>query len=182
MTELGESGGEGFDDRSACDDGQGDWVRFESHHVKLFLFGRAVGEFGEPRLDSSADLGLAGASTSICNNWWFGAPLLMAASDGMSGWSTLMDSSSKVVLRAGRLNLLEGLAAPVLMTDDMLPVTEWPRMVDIELSVSEDMVESGRMYSTRSEKPTRARDGGLRCGVGGTSMVSMVVEDAPEAE
>lgn len=30
-------------------------------------------------------------------------------------------------------------------------------MVDIELSVSDEMVESGRIYSTRSEKPTRTR-------------------------
>ena len=48
------------------------------------------------------------------------------------------------------------------MTDERLFETEWPFTVDMELSVPEDIVDSGRMYSTCSEKPTRAREGG-RC-------------------
>ena len=45
-----------------------------------------------------------------------------------------------------------------LITEDKLPDTEWPpRIVDSELSVSEEIVDRGRMYSTRSEKPTRTR-------------------------
>jgi hypothetical protein len=44
--------------------------------------------------------------------------------------------------------------------DEKLPETEWPRIVDIELSVSEEMMERGRMYSTFSENPTRALEGG----------------------
>jgi hypothetical protein len=49
---------------------------------------------------------------------------------------------------------------PALMTDDRLLVAEWQRMVDIDVSVSEEIVESGRIYSTLSAKPTRALDGG----------------------
>lgn len=44
--------------------------------------------------------------------------------------------------------------------DERLLVAEWPRNVDIDPSVSEEMVESGRMYSTLSENPTRALEGG----------------------
>jgi hypothetical protein len=35
-------------------------------------------------------------------------------------------------------------------------------MVDNDVSVSDEIVESGRMYSTLSEKPTRALEGGRR--------------------
>lgn len=69
-------------------------------------------------------------------------------------------SLSKVTARFGRaIRATDGLEAP-LTTEDRLFETEWPRIVDMVLSVSEEMVESGRMYSTVSEKPTRARDGG----------------------
>ena len=53
-----------------------------------------------------------------------------------------------------------GLEVPALMTDERLLVAECPRIVDMEVSVSDEMVERGRIYSTLSEKPTRARDGG----------------------
>jgi hypothetical protein len=68
-------------------------------------------------------------------------------------------SSSNVVLSGVRVNLADGgLAAPALMTDDMLLERECPpRIVDMEPSVSEDMVESGLMYSTLSANPTRTR-------------------------
>jgi len=46
--------------------------------------------------------------------------------------------------------------------DERLPVAEWPRTVDIDVSVSDDIVERGRMYSTLSANPTRALDGGRR--------------------
>ena len=42
--------------------------------------------------------------------------------------------------------------------DDKLFAVECPRIVDT--SVSEETIDSGRMYSTLSEKPTRALDGG----------------------
>ena len=68
-------------------------------------------------------------------------------------------SSSIVVLSVGRL-MRGGVEVPTLTIDDRLPVAECPRIVDIDVSVSEEIVESGRMYSTLSEKPTRALDGG----------------------
>lgn len=43
----------------------------------------------------------------------------------------------------------------------MLLLTECPRTVDMEPSVSEDIVERGRgIYSTLSENSTRGREGG----------------------
>lgn len=55
-----------------------------------------------------------------------------------------------------------GLGLLKLNTEDMLLFTEWPRTVDIELSVSDEMVDNGLgMYSTFSENSTRGRDGGL---------------------
>jgi hypothetical protein len=44
--------------------------------------------------------------------------------------------------------------------EERLPVAEWPRIVDNDVSVSDEMVERGRIYSTLSEKPTLALDGG----------------------
>lgn len=70
------------------------------------------------------------------------------------------ESSSTVVLSERRPVRADcGLEVP-LMTEERLLVAEWPRNVDMEVSVSDEMVDSGRMYSTLSEKPTRARDGG----------------------
>jgi hypothetical protein len=72
-------------------------------------------------------------------------------------------SSSEVVLSEGRLIRTDGgVDAPPLTIDDKLPVAEWPRTVDNEVSVSEEIVDNGRMYSILSEKPTRAREGGRR--------------------
>lgn len=71
-------------------------------------------------------------------------------------------SSSRVVLSDGRPDRADcGLDVLALMTDDKLFVAECPRTVDNDVSVSDEIVESGRMYSTLSEKPTRALDGGL---------------------
>lgn len=69
---------------------------------------------------------------------------------------------SNVMLIAGRV-MRGGVDVPMLMIEDRLPVAECPRIVDMEVSVSDEIVESGRMYSTLSEKPTRALDTG-RCG------------------
>ena len=67
--------------------------------------------------------------------------------------------SSSTVLSTGVLDRVNGglMVLPPTM-DDKLFAVECPRSVDA--SVSEEMVESGRMYSTLSEKPTRAREGG----------------------
>lgn len=67
--------------------------------------------------------------------------------------------SSSTVLNAVRPALATCGLFPLTM-EDKLFVAECPRIVDKDVSVSEEMVESGRMYSTRSEKPTRALDGG----------------------
>ena len=47
-----------------------------------------------------------------------------------------------------------------LTMDERLFAAECPRRVDKEVSVSEEMDESGRMVSILSENVTRARDGG----------------------
>lgn len=72
-------------------------------------------------------------------------------------------SFSRVVLKDGvRAREDGGLGLPKLNTEEMLLFTEWPRTVDIELSVSEEIVDSGLgMYSTFSENSTRGRDAGL---------------------
>lgn len=55
-----------------------------------------------------------------------------------------------------------GLGALRLSMEEMLLFTECPLAGDVERSVSEEIVESGRgMYWTVSEKPTIRRDGGL---------------------
>lgn len=78
-------------------------------------------------------------------------------------------SSSGAALSDVRMCRVEGgLGVLKLSTDEMLLFTEWPRTVDIELSVSDDMVDSGRgMYSMLSENPTLGRDGGRASPVSG---------------
>lgn len=71
--------------------------------------------------------------------------------------------SSSTVGRVGVPERVKGGLTGLLPTiDDKLFAVECPRMVDA--SVSEEIIDSGRMYSTLSEKPTRALDGG-RIGV-----------------
>lgn len=72
-------------------------------------------------------------------------------------------SSSRVVLSAGlRAREFAGLGALRLSMEEMLLFTECPLAGDVERSVSEEIVESGRgMYWTVSENPTMRRDGGL---------------------
>jgi hypothetical protein len=69
--------------------------------------------------------------------------------------------SSSTVLSDGRPTR-DGCGLELLppTMEERLLVAEWPRNVDRLVSVSEEMVESGRMYSTLSENPTRALDGG----------------------
>lgn len=65
-------------------------------------------------------------------------------------------SSSNVVLRDGVLIRTDaGLEVPALITEDMLLLTECPRIVENEPSVSDEIVDNGRMYSTLSANPTR---------------------------
>jgi hypothetical protein len=66
-------------------------------------------------------------------------------------------TASATVSNDWRVILVDGVPET---TDEKLLVTECPRMVDMELSVSDEMMDRGRMYSTRSAKPTRAREGG----------------------
>lgn len=48
----------------------------------------------------------------------------------------------------------------------MLPEIECPRIVDIELPLSDEMVDNGRGMNSRvSENPTRAREGDREAGV-----------------
>jgi hypothetical protein len=77
-------------------------------------------------------------------------------------------SFSTVVFSEGRA-IRGGVDAPALTMDERLPVAEWPRIVDNDVSVSDEMVERGRMYSTLSEKPTRALEGGRFGDVFGSS-------------
>ena len=81
-------------------------------------------------------------------------------------------SCSNIVERDGRPFRADcGLAGLELMTDEMLPETEWvPLTVDMELSVSDEIVDNGRgINSTVSENPTLVRVGGL---VGGDSSLA----------
>src|ERR1700712_4424825 len=135
----------------------GERLRLVSHHENPFFFGRSVGEScGDVGDTPLADFGRWRVSTSTFRVW--SSTLTCPRISAVCGRS-LGASSSKVVLRDGRaIRLAEGLAAPALMTEDMLPETECPRIVDMELSVSDEIVESGRMYSMRSENPTRARE------------------------
>lgn len=67
--------------------------------------------------------------------------------------------SSSTVLSVGVPDRVNGGLTVVPPTmEDRLFVVECPRSVDT--SVSEEIVDRGRMYSTLSEKPTRAREGG----------------------
>ena len=60
----------------------------------------------------------------------------------------------------------------------MLLLTECPRTVDMELPVSEEIVESGRgMYSMLSEKPTRGREGFLGGSVSDSEDTGLNVSD-----
>lgn len=67
-------------------------------------------------------------------------------------------SSSTVVREERPARAVWGLLPPTM--DERLLVAEWPRNVDSDVSVSDDMVERGRIYSILSENPTRALDGG----------------------
>lgn len=67
-------------------------------------------------------------------------------------------SSSTVVREDRPARAVWGLLPPTM--DERLLVAEWPRNVDSEVSVSDEIVERGRIYSILSENPTRALDGG----------------------
>jgi len=130
-------------------------VRFESRRkklrrlleVRLELAG-ATGEVGD-----TADIGLFLSDGSL----WRELPI----NRSRTAPAVLGRPSSSTVLREGRPARAGcGLEVVPPTIEDKLLVAEWPRIVDRDVSVSEEIVESGRMYSTLSEKPTRARDGG----------------------
>lgn len=93
---------------------------------------------------------------------------LRSGASSISGWLNILSRTAPAV--PGRLSsstvgsvgvpdrVNGGLAVLPPTIDDRLFVVECPRSV--EASVSEEIVESGRMYSTLSEKPTRALEGG----------------------
>lgn len=81
------------------------------------------------------------------------------------------------------VRVVGGLGVLRLSSEDILVLTEWPLMVDTELSVSEEIVDRGRgMNSTLSEKPTRGLDCGLAGGVsrGGPKGSAMPLVDDRE--
>lgn len=64
---------------------------------------------------------------------------------------------------------------PPLTIDERLFEAEWHRNVDRDMSVSAEMVDRGRMYSTLSEKPTRALDGGRAVESSSSSLVLLLL-------
>lgn len=77
----------------------------------------------------------------------------------MLGRSDLLSLLNEALRTGYAIRAVGGLVTP-LTTDDRLFDTEWPRTVDLVLSVSDEIVERGRMYSTVSENPTLAREDG----------------------
>jgi hypothetical protein len=135
---------------------------WQSEVVKIFLFectGLRIELLSMGELGEIADIGLfrklddTDASRAIGVGTSRTAPAVLGR-----------DSSPRVVIGGGReVRGADGLDVMELTIDDKLLVTEWPRTVDMELSVPDDIVDKGRMYSIRSENPTLAREGGL-CG------------------
>lgn len=122
-------------------------LRFVSKRKKLRRLAGTVLALGcDMAVGEMADDGRRKLDASFPNKRWLSkiAPAVLGR------------DSSSTVLSVGRPFRLE--EVPALMTEDKLFVAEWPRTV--EVSVSEDIVERGRMYSTLSENPTRAREGG----------------------
>jgi hypothetical protein len=101
-----------------------------------------MADIGRLRSDGSPEMGLRMKLSKI-------APAVL----GRPSSSTVLSDGRPILAGCG-LELLP----PTI--DERLFVAEWPRKVDIDVSVSEEMVESGRMYSTLSENPTRALEGG----------------------
>jgi len=101
----------------------------------------------------------------------FSIRLLISSEDLALGFGSYSFSGA-VLSDVRRYRAEGGLGVLKLSTDEILLFTEWPRMVDMELSVSDEMVESGRgMYSILSEKPTLGRDGGRGSTASGDDMV-----------
>lgn len=92
----------------------------------------------------------------------FSIRLLTSIDERALGACSLIEAMLVVLSECRWLRAEGGLGEPMLIIEEMLLSSECPRTVDIEPSVSEEMVESGRgMISTLSEKPTRGRDTGL---------------------
>lgn len=158
----GDVGGEGNNEGSEMLDRRTCVGFFDSHQPKLFLFGDLTsdatldGGFSDAGVET-ADFGRSFSSARACISC-LSRVVESRMLPELCG-RTLEFSSSKVVWSGRRAMRVDGgLDVPRLMTDDRLFDTECPpRIVDIELSVSDEIVDSGRMYSTRSEKPTRTR-------------------------
>jgi hypothetical protein len=112
-------------------------------------FGVDVGAAG--RGGETADTGRLRSGTSPFNLPLVNLSRIMPA--------VLGRSSSWTVFNEGRA-ALGGAGALPLTIEERLFVAEWPRRVDRDVSVEEEMDESGRMVSILSENVTRARDGG----------------------
>lgn len=92
----------------------------------------------------------------------FSMRLLTSIEERALGACSLIEAMLVVLSDCRWLRVEGGLGEPMLIIEEMLLFSEWPRAVDMEPSVSEEMVESGLgMISTLSEKPTRGRDTGL---------------------
>lgn len=133
---------------------------FDSKRKKLRLFDGISGEvgLGPADRDRPADMGrLRSIDSSIRG-------LLRILSNTAPAVPGRLSSST-----VGRVGVPErvngGLTVLPPTIDDKLFVFECPRIVDT--SVSDEIVERGRMYSTFSENPTRALEGGR--GVDSTS-------------
>jgi hypothetical protein len=159
-TESGDVGGEGSKEGSEMLDRRTCVGFFESHQPKLLLFGDFTSEVvldggcSETGVDT-ADFGLSFSSIGA----WSSCLSLVIESrmlPELCGRAFELSSSNVVCSGKRAIRVDGGLDVLRLITEDKLPDTEWPpRIVDSELSVSDEMVDRGRMYSTRSEKPTR---------------------------
>jgi len=90
--------------------------------------------------------------------------LMKSSSEGDARSWVLVGEGNRAIRAEG------GLDAPRLNIEEMLLLTEWSRMVENELSVSEDMVDKGLgMYSTSVANPTtlgRADSSTTACSAG----------------
>ena len=135
-------------------------LRRDSRRKKPLFFAGTRGRVGLFRLVGdvveTADMGLLRLKASLANCRFLRGDIsnIAPAVLGRPSSSTVGLSDRRPIRADG------GVDAPPLTIEDRLPVAEWPRKVDSEVSVSDEMVDSGRMYSILSEKPTRALEGG----------------------
>lgn len=125
------------------------WRDSNLKNGRRFVGTLAIGEVGD--IGEIADIGLFIVTGSPLSEDPMNLSRTAPAVLGRPSSSTVLNEVRPALAACG----------PVPLTiEDKLFVAECPRIVDNDVSVSEEMVESGRMYSTRSENPTRALDGG----------------------